>query len=85
MNHYCYHLHYMDARLKEPCVGKRKKMGDAMLLLLQSLVLCRPVLLVAWLLGRPLRVLSSWLRLRAAHNYRRTARRTLDDFFQVRG
>jgi hypothetical protein len=54
-----------------------------MLLLPLSFVPRRPVLLGAWLLGRLLCVLSA--RMRAAHSYRRSARRALDGFFQVRG
>jgi hypothetical protein len=70
---------------KEPCVGKRKRMGVAMLLLARSPVLRRPVEAVAWLLGRLLRALFTFLRLRAAHSYRRSARLTPEDFIQVRG
>jgi hypothetical protein len=60
-------------------------MGGAMLLHARSPVHRRPIGVGARFLGRHPRSPILLLRLRAAQRYRRSARRALEGFLQVRG
>jgi hypothetical protein len=78
-------MKHLEWAMIQGAMRRKKRMGDAMLLLTWSPVHRRPVGAETWFLGRLLCALFPLLRLRAAHSYRRSARRTLEVFIQVRG
>jgi hypothetical protein len=70
---------------KREVMRRKKKRGDALLLLAGAPVHRRPVAARVRFLGRFLRFRLQLLRLRAAQRGRESARRVMEDILQVRG